>query len=299
MSAADIAQAQEAMNAAQVVKPDSTELEAIKTFCSNEVKQKTLTKTITETIKALRAQQKSLKEALTVDLGQNKCMAVPKSLKTEDLPPYLRLVKANKDSPITSEVIQEALASVTDEDIREASGPDQSSSQTIRQLVLTNVRRIIRGFTESLKIMASIERGTTMYDLPECSPETVARMKALWQIDQDIKKQLDAKKTILSTMEASSDLKQRIESFFVRTGLTAQRLVVEGQAYRLVRRISIRRQKIGIGKLETLLDEALQNFDFEAFKPIELAHQLQIQISSLPPETKTNVVLCSVKASNS
>lgn len=319
--AANLEQAEEAMQKAQVVKPDPKELEAIKKFCTEEVKQRSKTADMAAELKTLRARQKALKDDLlkalqAIERGP-KAVALSKAdaqrlealASSEGLPgvpPYLRLNTTNKDGTITPEVIQEALESITPEDLEEAAvalkadgtPDDKLKSAAVRKVALDNIRRLIRSYTESPKLLANLPRGLNVYDLAEAPSELADKMWSSWSTEQAIKRALAAKKQDPAAVKAQGDLKTKIEAFFVRTGLTAQRLVVEGQPYRLVRRVSVRKPKLGIGKLETILDEVLTDAlgPSGVFRPTELIRALQIQVTSLPPETKSTVALCAVRA---
>ena len=299
--------ADSAVRAAQTVKPEAKELDAIRKFCNEEVAHKKRVAEVAETLKTLRATQKALKSRLleAIKASGSTCFALSKDdakrLEKEasaaglpQVPPFARLVQTNKDATITSEVIQEALAELTLEDITEAKGDGR---EALKNAVMQNVRRTIRSFTESVRLMTSLPRGSDHYDVPETPEATVEIIWSLWTTEQTIKKHLDAKKQDPETAQAQAALKETIEAFFVRTGLTAQRLVVEGAPYRLVRRVSVRKPKIGIGKLEPMLDKVLRDIKLEAFRPVDVIRGLQIQLASVPSETKTSVSLCAVKKS--
>ena len=304
--------AKSAMETAQVVKPDVTELDAIKRFCSAEVKFREDSATSTAELKDLRLQQKNLKLDILKDFkGTNKCLALSKAdalrLDTDsatagidNVPRFLRLLQSNKDATITTEIIQEALESITTEDVREASLANPEDTRlAIRNLVLTNVRRLIRSYTETMKISESVQRGMNIYDVPELSIDSSTKMWTIWSLDKTIKRTLESKKQEKDVTEKHNELKEKIEGYFIRTGLTAQRIVVSGKPYKLTRRVSVRKPKIGIGKIEKLLDDVLENETlfktFDNFRPQDLIRCLQIQLTSVPPETKSTIVLSSIK----
>jgi hypothetical protein len=70
---------------------------------------------------------------------------------------------------------------------------------------------------------------------------------------------------------------------------------VDSKAYKLVRRVSVRKAKIGIGQVEKMLDHVLKDIRPESFKPAEVCREIQILMTSLPPETKSSIKLCAVK----
>ena len=304
-------QSETAMAAAQTIKPEAHELEAIRSFCALEVKFKKDSETVTKQLKDLRTASKAIKDRLFQDVvnvsPQHKCLVLTKEdhkrLETmcdaagiPMVPMYLRIVRANKDGTITSEIIQEAIETISVEDLNTLQEGTKGAAkmETIKDLILDNMRRLIRSYSESLKLMTSIPKGQSIYELSDATPEIADRMFQYWSLEHSMKELRSQKKVPDEHRKAMAAKKEIIEAFFVRTGLTAQRLVVEGSPYRLVRSVSIQKQRLGIGKFETILDSVVKKV--KSFKPQELIRELQIQITSLPPETKTAIKLCSVKA---
>lgn len=310
--ASNLQLAEKALEEAQAAKPEASELQAIRQFCALEVTRKKQAEAAAAAVKATRAEMKALRETLSKYLQEQRvtCAAVSKadakrieaSAAADGLPPmpmFVRLVQANKDSNITPEVVQEAVETITPEAIQEAAQPGDSPQTVLRSVVLKNVRLLIRGYSESLKLMPNLQRGTTLYDVHEVPPGVADQMLRIWTLEQELKSATEARKPDPSITESLRAHKERIEAFFARTGLTAQRIVVEGQPYRLVRRLSVRKPKIGIGKFEVMLDEILKDVRAQSFRPSDLSKALQIELASVPPETKSVVNLCAVKPKNS
>jgi len=303
--AENLKKADESMQAAQTVKPDKAELDSIKKFCSEEVLRRTKHAEVSAELKALRATQKAAKEALLTELKNNnlECLALSKddakrfdtacaSEGIESVPHFIRLLKSNKDSTITPDIVQEALESLSMDDLSETSGTKQDA---IKEAILKNIRRTIRSYTETVKLMPSLPRGLDIYEITEAQASTSETTFALWRTQQLIKQKLAEKKTDPDVTKKQNELKEIIEGFFVRTGLTSQRIVVEGRPYKLMRRVSVRKPKVGIGKLSDMLDEVIKTINPASFKPVDIIRGLQIQLSSLPPETKTSISLSTVK----
>jgi hypothetical protein len=287
--------------------PDAIELEAIKRFCLEESKRKQESSERESSVKELRHVQKQLKAELTAILQktEKKVVALTKAacksygdmcLKNNhlSLPPILRIVRTNKDLTITPEVIQEAIECITEEDLKDAaasaSSTENRKKEIMKSAILTNLRRIIRSYNESLKLLSSLPRTESLYDVDEADTETSEKMFKMWSTEQTIKDLLKENKVVSN----NSEIKAKVESYFIRTGLTAQRIIVEGKPFRLVRRVSIQKPKIGIGKFEAILNETL-----ETSKDLNLntlIKNLQIQLTSQPPETKSVVSLCSIKS---
>jgi hypothetical protein len=302
----NLGSAEASVQAAQVVKPDANELDCIKKFCAEEVAKRARTSEATKILKGLRASQKMFRESLLKELKASgeQCFALSKAdakrLDDEcakagrsNVPRFVRNVQSNKDSSITPEIIQESLESLTSDDLNETNA---TGHEAIKAAILQSIRRSIRSFTENAKLMSSLPRGQDTYDVVEASATVSDLMYQLWTTECQIKDALESKKQDPEITKAQNCFKETIEGFFVRTGLTAQRLVVEGLPYRLVRRVSVRKPKIGIGKLEKMLDDIVKDLDPKTFKPNDLIRSLQIQLSSMPPEMKTCINLCSVKA---
>lgn len=299
------------MAAASEVRPGADELEAIRQFCALEVHRKKTAEQVSADLKTLRDELKTIKASLSESSMKGLlCICVSKAdaKRLEDLaakngvpsmPPFLRKLQTNKDQNITPDIIKEAIETITEESLREAAEKSNSGGTSIvlREAILKNIRLLIRGHTESLRLVPNIQRGTTTYDIPEASTPVADQMFRMWTLDHLIRQSLASKKPDPEMVKQQAVLKQRVEAFFVRTALSAQRLVVEGKQYRLVRRISVRKPKVGIGRLEKILDDVLKDFaESNRFRPAELARALQIQVSSVAPESKSTVSLCAVKA---
>jgi DNA-binding transcriptional regulator YhcF (GntR family) len=282
----------------KIDKPDITELGAIKLFCTEEAHRKSVRSQAAESVKSLRLKQKEVKTFLTKYIADIKCVALTKDdmkkytdlciqSSIEPMPPILRLVRTNKDSSVSPETVQEAVESLSEEDLKESDG--RNHIEIVKNAILKNVRRLIRSYTDSLRLMRSLPRSESLYDIQDAPEEVAAKMFLLWSTEQEIKKSLQDKE------EASSaDLIERVESYFIRSGITAQRVVVEGRTYRLVRRVSVKRPKVGIGRFETMLSETLSILlkDTSKFEPMAAIRQLQIQVTSEPSTTKSLLSLC-------
>ena len=282
------------------VKPENEEKKAIKTFCNEEVQRKAATQKISEEVARLRMVQKDCK----LKLSKAKCLMLSKDdyAKYEklcaaeglpSLPPYLRTIKTNKDGSITPEIVQEAIDCLTPQDLSEASGG--KPVEVIKEAILKALRRIIRTYTETTKLMENMPRGLTVYDMDVASPEIAETMYTSWRTQHEIKKLHDSKKIDPDESKAHNVLKEKVEAYFIRAGITAQRIVVDSKPYKLVRRVSVRKAKVGIGQVEKMLDQVLQEIKPESFKPAEVCREIQILMTSLPPETKSSIKLCAVK----
>lgn len=273
-----------------------------------EVQKKGVADEVASDLKGLRAELKALKASFAEALQAKTCLCVSKvdaarleklaaANSVPSMPLFLRKLQTNKDNNITPEIVKEAIDSITEEALDELCDDkaNKGSREVLREAVLRNIRLLIRGQSESIRMVPNLPRGQTLYDVPEASPAVADAMFRSWTLEHQIREALSRRKQDPEVIQAQQRLKERVEAFFVRTALSAQRLVVEGRQYRLVRRISVRKPKIGIGRLEKLLDEILKDFSGGSFRPAELARALQVQVASVAPESKSVVSLCAIK----
>ena len=301
------------MTQVQQVRPEPEELAAIKAFCQAEIVKRESVKASNEELKGLRAELKKLRDGLMAPLRavEHHCVMMSKAdAKRLDtaaaaagvppVPPYLRLTTNSKDSAVTPEVIQEAIECITPEDLTEAAA-EVGQAGALRHVVLANIRRLVRSFVDRVTMHPGVPRGLNVYDISEASSAMADVMLQMWTLEVRIKAALEARKQAAQGGPQTDGLKDRIEGLFVRTGLTAQRIVVEGRTYRLVRRVSVRKPKVGMTKLEEMLTTVLAEPALRAggLKTSELIRGLHIQLASVPPETKTSVSLCAVRQTDS
>lgn len=283
------------------ISPEKKELDAIKEFCTTEMKRKKTLNELALSVKTLRFEHKKIQEGLKNLMQKTECYALSKAdaaefdalsekMGIEEIPKYVRLVRTSKDANITCEIVSEALENINNDDLIEQGVENRTPKEVIKNLVLTNIRRLIRSFTINLKLMKNIVKGLSIYEIPDAEKSVADEMWKLWVTEQEIKKN-----SKLKPDACNKELKERVENYFIRTGLTAQRIVVEGQSFKLARKISIRKGKIGIGSFENILNELLKTLNAEKFNPNQLIHDLHVQISSLPPETKSTLGLTPIK----
>lgn len=309
-----LAEADAAMEA-QLVKPEASELEAIKAFCTIQLERRKATEAVAESLKLEKGTAKNDKAVLmrlVKSSGHKSAMlsktqmarleAITAAEGLESVPPYARIVAGNKDATITPEIIKEALEAVTPEDLEEAAKTAGTFLEAVKAAALQQVRNGIRSYSEVLRLNSSLERGSSVYETPELSDDAADLMLRIWRAEQRAKALGVQKKAALEgSSEKLKALEPRIDAFFVRTGTTSQRIVVESTPFRLVRRISVRKPRLGIGKVELFLTEVLTSFGaIESASQFQrqaaaIIKQLQTKLTSVPPETKTSIGLCSVK----
>lgn len=299
----------------QLIKPSKEEISALKTFCTVEIEKRQAAKTASEGLKQVKATIKTDKAALEAFLkaSGSKCAMLSKEqMKRLELltaaegvpppPPFVRVVTSNKDLTITPEVIREAIETVALEDVQEALKAGSSFHVAVQGAIMQNIRRAIRTYTEALRLSPSLERGKTTYDVvdvPDAMADVILRQ---WSAEQRAKTLCDERKAAVSATGMDKTQKIALEttiaSYFMRTGSTSQRVVIDNTPYRVVKRTSVRKQRLGIGKLEPLVQEASAPVkSMEEFLEMRsgIVKELQVKLSSVPPETKTSISLCSIK----
>lgn len=299
----------------QLVKPSTEEISALKTFCTVEIERRQAAQTAGEGLKQVKATIKNEKAVLEAFLkaSNSKCAMLSKDqmkrLETataaEGLPPpppYVRVVTSNKDLTITPDVIREAIEAVVLEDVQEALKTGSSFHIAVQAAIMQNIRRSIRTYTEALRLSPSLERGKTTYDVvdvPDAMADVILRE---WSAEQRAKMLAEERKAAIGATGMDKTQKAALEttiaSYFMRTGATSQRVVIDNTPYRVVKRTSVRKQKLGIGKLEPMVGEAAAPVKSMAEfleRRATMVKDLQVKLSSVPPETKTSISLCSIK----
>lgn len=202
-----------------------------------------------------------------------------------EVPPlYVRLLRGNKDSSITPEIVEDAIDSVTDEDIAE--------HKSVVDAILHHVRNAIRTYKTTLSLSDSRERNQHVYETPSL-PDDLFQHVLAWHLStQKLNESaIKHKAELTEVTQAINATKPIVESFFERTGVMTQRVNLEDTPYRITRKVSVRHPKIGIPKLKALLeDQGTQNLD-------RLRTLVRPMLQNVPPVTKADVVFCAIRKS--
>jgi hypothetical protein len=248
----------------QVVKPSAQEKSAISSYCSLSLQVKKIEEKLKEQVVSLKPEIKALRVALldTVKKGDDEIFQIPQELRKHlAVPPYIRLVKNNKDLTITPEVISEALQAVTEADVLEAQG---SPSEILINTILASVRRIVRSFSEQIKLTESVPRGIKPADIPFASAELSKQAIALHEHSSVVLNAEAEKRTSVAAAKAAMTEKQpSLEQFFERSGITHQRVMLDNKPFNLCRRLTVSKTKVTF----KLLQDVLENVDIvKSFK---------------------------------
>lgn len=125
------------------------------------------------------------------------------------VPPFVRWMTANKDSQIKDALIEEALESVTPEDIEEQKAHDleagnvgddgspRSFREVLQDVIVTKMRQNVRSVTTSVKMTPNLERGRKYHEVPE--RDDLSEKVLAWHMnDHRIKKAREGLKDTVS-----------------------------------------------------------------------------------------------------
>ena len=267
-----------------------TEKSALREFCLLNLRKRQLSGTNADVAK-LRETIKGAKAILESFLIKNEitCLCLSKDQfqkaikECPEVPPlYVRLTRGNKDAAITPEIIEDAIDSVTDEDITEHKG--------VLDAIVHHVRNSIRSYKQTLSLSDSRERNAHVYDTPTL-PEELFRHVMAWHM-ANVKMnegQTKHKEALAEVTQALNGVKPVVESFFERTGVMTQRVNLEDAPYRITRKVSVRHPRIGLPKLKTLLED-LQTTNLD-----RLRASVRPMLQNVPPVTKADVVFCALR----
>jgi hypothetical protein len=273
---------------------------ALRDFCTLQLRKRELT-TAGETTKKCRDTIKTSKAAVLDFMTRSdiQCLVFSKDqyeAAQSDLPEgidmipmYVRLVRTNKDSPITPDIVDEAIDSVTDDDIEEHKG--------VVPAIMAKVRIEIRTYVNAVKLMHNKERNQNIYDIPDV-PDQLYPILIQWHTAQE---QLTAlqqqnRETVSEVTASINRVKSMVSTFFERTNTLNQRVVLNDKTYRISRKVSVRHEKVGLGKLEELLSQQDRQDRQDRQDLATLKTAVRHALQNIPPVTKTDICFSLVRA---
>lgn len=291
--------------------PETSEAEkqAIRQYCTLCIRKKQLSEESSKQKKQFK-QDISLNKKLIQDHMQKNNLEIMvlskddyKRLETETtaldlpmVPMYVRLIRNTKDDPITVDLLNEAFDTVTQEDIQEQMTKNNLGfADAFQATFLATLRNLIRSYRMSLRFSNTKDRTVNLYDIPECTPEIVKALLKVHIATENTKAASDNNKEAISeiTKEIQAN-KSAVQSFFERTQVMSQRIVMDGSPYRLTRKITVRHEKLGITKIESLLQNVTNGIQsMEDFTKVRT--QLLKTIQNIPPITKSDICFSAVK----
>lgn len=264
-----LAEADKSAESQEIVKPTAAEKAGISGFCAITLKVKAAQAEAKEALKDVKPRVKELRKTLleTLKNGSEEILQIPTNMRKEanirlhesrlpPVPAYIRLSKNTKDVTITNEIIQEAFSSLSSEDILQAEG---EGADSIVNAVLSAVRRLVRSFTEQIKLADSVPRGKKAADVELASVELAREAIALHEHSSFIlQREKEKRDEIASARQDLESKAQDVEKFFSRANLTSQRVNLENKAYNLCCRTTMIRPKLTLKLLEDFLQDGIK-----------------------------------------
>lgn len=294
-------------------------------FCSLCLKSKTLNEKTRDTLKDSKEALKLVRDKLQELMKNHEVLLIPidfrrvknKELAAEgkpELPPYIRMIKNNKDTTITLELLKEIFENLSTDDILESK--KALGADAIHEVFMQHIRRNIRSYSEQIRLVHSVPRNMKAADIDIANSEQIQAACELNDILQTILETENGKREILTEIKEQIKQKQpEIESFFNKANINSQRIILENSSYNLVRRINVTKPKLNIKKIETILDETLNEIirqksispitkeklvDLNNFNDLKESLQklIESKIISIPSTTRTDIHLKRINHQN-
>lgn len=295
----------------QLIEPTPNERKCLSAYCNLSLVCKKAEQEASEQTKALKPIIKDLRAKLLDTLKETQCeiLLIPHDLRKEAdkrlaslslpaLPPYIRLIKNNKDLSINAETINDAIDSLNAQDLEEIEECENGKEALIK-CVLNSLRRVIRSYSEQIKLSDSVPRCIKACDVMFASEELALEAIRLHEESSIVLQTESRKRDNIAQAKHEMALKvPDIETYFNRGSLTHQRIVLENQPYNLCKRISVIKPKITLKVLEDMLDKGLKQLKTkkDAIKYIENNKELFIKnilkgVETIPSQTKVKIHL--------
>ena len=287
----------------QLIKPSGSEKSALSAFCTYSLQCKQAEAEAKAVLKNIKPKIKELRLGLLDALGESSVLRLSLIPNDDSAPKYLRLTKNTKDLTITSDVLKEAFQRLKEapEDIKECEQDDVIDA--IAEVLISNVRRLVRSYQEQAKLTDSLPRGIKAADVPQANSEI---SRAAFELHKKGSFVLETERKKREKMSlAKAEMAKRepsVDAFFVRANMSSQRVTLENAPYNLCRRTSLIKPKISFKLLEQVIKEELAQFnDLKVGKDEFLQHHKQkmadieqcvvTKLSTLPSSVKTVIHL--------
>jgi hypothetical protein len=262
-----------------VVEPTKNEIDCISSFCNITLQCKKITAEAKEKLKETKPVVKNLRGSLLklMKEQEDEVLVIPQDLRKEadaqlstqapKTPCYIRLTKNTKDIAITPEIIQEAFGAITSEDILEAE--EDGAAEAVVQTILKSIRRLVRSFTEQIKLTDTLPRGTRAADVKVAQSKLSVDAITLHEKSTKILATEKLKRETLSTIKADLEKKSaEVEKFFQRANVSSQRINLQKQAYNLCCRTTVCRPRMSLKIMEDFLEDAMKKTILHGKKPL-------------------------------
>lgn len=257
---------------AEATQPSEADKACIKSYVEVSQKCKKVVAAAKEALKDVKPVVKQLRanvlEALKA--GPEEVVAIPAAVRKEAdaraaaaglpaVPPYVRLMKNTKDLAITADVINEAFAAITEEDVLDAEG---EGGDALINAVMASVRRIVRSFNEQAKLTDALPRGVKAAEVPLAAETLCVEAVRLHEhsarvlvTERKKREDLGAVKAELMAREAA------IDAFLNQNDKSTQKVIVGGQPHVICRRTTLTRPKVTFKVLQDFLEDGIKECD--------------------------------------
>lgn len=253
--------------------PTDEEKHHIRTYCEKSLSCKRAEAEAKEKLKIIKPELKSLREELFENLrSENKnILQIPANLrrtideqkKFPPVPAYVRIVKNTKDLTITSDVVSEAFDMITEEELMEN---DLEGIDALVEVLINNVRRIVRSFNEQIKLTDSLPRGVRAADVEFTNNKQSDDALRLHQINTQVNITERQKRDQINEVKQELASKTpKIQQFFSRTNMTSQQVNLDGTKYNLCCRTTIVRPKVTLTNLQEFLQDGVKECFLKTF----------------------------------
>jgi hypothetical protein len=301
------------------VLPSESEKTAISNFCRISLQTREREKACREAVKPQKAAIKSVRQQLQelMQRERHECLVLPReflrkaeaecaSKSLPPQPPYIRLVTQNKDRTLTPEAVDEALKSLTEEDVQEAAANEKDLVKAIVTAVVAHLKREVRHVTHKVDLVESVPRGVRAVDVNEASPQACDLAIRLHAESSVVALAEKTKRATLGELKAQmSTAEPNIKTYFERASVQTQRVVLEDKPYHLCMRTTVSKPRVTFKVLnevlETGLKEALPkkalsggSVDLKSVleqRKNEIRQAVLTKLSSLPTTAKSKVFL--------
>lgn len=288
------------------------EKQNLSTFCNLCLKSKSITEKTKDTLKDAKDNLKNLRERMMNLMKNIDVVLIPVDVRRrinvdldEEMPPYIRVVKNNKDNVVTIDTIKDCIMNISPEDVIESS--KENGVDTLLNLILNGLRRNIRSYTQQVRLVHSVPRGIKAADIEIANQEQIECAVEMHKLLLTILNTEEGKREILKELKQQIKEKQPdIESFFDKTNVNSQRVILENCAYNLIRRVSICKPKLNIRTVNNIFIETLNELLIQKSKTVPskklifdnlqelketLSQTIETKILTLPSTTKTDIFL--------
>jgi hypothetical protein len=136
----------------------------------------------------------------------------------------------------------------------------------------------------------SKERNQHVYDITDIPDDMVTVLLDMHIATTKTAQMSSEHKEAVSELTSDiNKLKASVSRFFEKAGVVTQRVVLDGNPYRITRKVSVRREKLGLVKLETMLEA------IDLTNLVKAKERIVATIENTPPTAKSDIVFCAVR----